>query len=84
MGCEGLNCEGEYSESRKKPNVECLREGDFGRGGIGTHWSSSVMRGQSVSSQGGLGRKEGGVGGWTEIRMGTWSDPVKGSYNASI
>ena len=49
-----------------------LREGDFREEGIWQPSSLAVMLGQSVSCQHGLGRREGGVGGGGEMRIGTW------------
>ena len=52
-------------------------------GGTCRTLSLAVMLSQSVSFQRGLGRREEEVRGWREMRMGTWSDPVDGSDDAS-
>ena len=54
------------------------------QGGGTCHLSSlAILLGQSVSSQRGLKRREGGVGAWREMRMGTWLDSVEGRVDAS-
>jgi len=82
-GRSGFYRRRDRGEYRGEPLVELIGRGSNWGEGTCQSLTLSVRLGQSTTCQRGLGLSLWGEGGWREIKIGAWSDPVEGREDES-